>query len=151
MGWFSFLTPLVKPVSDAYKSRQERKAKVEAAKIDRDVAKIEAEARTFREGTAQTHEYDMQAMKNMNLTWKDDFILVIWFTPIIMLFIPGLQGYALTGFKNMAQVPWGYWLVIFGIVASTFGLKWLFQNKVVKAIKSIKEGPTAALKQVVST
>ena len=141
MAWYNFLGGLVKPISDAYSSRQQRKTILGKAKLDRDVAKFEAEAKAHREGTAQTHEYDMTALKNMKTTWKDEFIMIIWFTPIIMLFFPGLQGYALKGFENMAKVPWGYWMVIFGIVAATFGLKWLFQNKVMKAIKSIKTGP----------
>jgi len=137
MAWYNILGGLVKPISDAYASRQERKTILGKARLDRDVAKFEAEAKAHREGTAQTHEYDMTALKNMKTTWKDEFIMVIWFTPIIMLFFPGLQNYALVGFANMAKVPWGYWMVIFGIVAATFGLKWLFQNKVEKAIKSI--------------
>ena len=137
MAWYNFLGGLVKPVSDAYKARQERKTRVKEAEINRDVAKLEAEAAAYREGRAQTHEYDMAAQKNMRFTWKDEFIMVIWFTPIIMLFFPGLQEYALKGFENMALIPYGYWLVIFGIVAATFGLKWLFQKRVEKAIDSI--------------
>ena len=139
MAWYNFLGGLVKPISDAYSARQQRKTILGKAKLDRDVARFEAEANAYREGRAQTHEYDMTALKNMKTTWKDEFIMIIWFTPIIMLFFPGLQGYALKGFQNMALVPYGYWMVIFGIVAATFGLKWLFQKRVEKAIKSISD------------
>lgn len=106
-----------------------------------EVAKYAAQAKRWEKSADIESNWDLEAQKQAQYSWKDEFIMVVWFTPFIMLFIPGKsQEAAKIGFRNLAEVPYGYWLVIFGVVASSFGLRWLFTKKVDKAIASIKEG-----------
>jgi len=137
LSWIGEL--VVKPIAGVVKSRQEGKIRIKAAKIDAEVAKYKAqENRWLREKDAES-SWDNKALEQSQYSWKDEFIMLIWLTPFIMLFIPWLQPYAVKGFTALSNVPYGYWLVIFGIVAQSFGLRWLFKGKVDKAIKSIKE------------
>ena len=135
----SWIGELVKPITGAVSKYQEGKTRIKEAKIDAEVAKYKAqEQRWLRESDAES-SWDNKALEQSQYSWKDEFIMLIWLAPFIMLFIPWLQPYAVKGFVSLSEVPYGYWLVIFGIVAQSFGLRWLFKGKVDKAIKSIKD------------
>lgn len=130
---------IVDAVGGAFKSWNDGRVQVKQAKIGAEVARYEAEAQRFFKEAEQTFTWDVEALKASKTSWKDEFIMLLWFAPYVMLFIPQLQPYAVEGFAQLAQVPWGYWLVLFGIVAQAFGLRWLFQKRVEKAIDSMKE------------
>lgn len=135
---FGWLSALISPVTGVITSYNEGRVKIKEAKIMATIAKYQAEARRWDKSADIESNWDLAAQKQAQYSWKDEFIMVVWFAPFIMLFIPELQPYAMIGFTHLAEVPYGYWLVIFGIVAQAFGLRWLFANKVEKAIKSMK-------------
>ncbi len=134
--------PIISNVLDAIGKRVDVAVdgyfRIKEAKIKAKVAKFEAKAqRSLKELEAETN-WDLYALKQMGESWKDEFIMVLWFLPLVMLFVPGLQVYAIAGFNALHSVPYGYWLVVFGIVASTFGLRWLFSRRIERAIHTIK-------------
>jgi len=126
-------------ISDMWSKRQERKARISEAKTQAEILKLEAEGKRAMKEAESERTWDIEALKGSQKSWKDEFIMVLWFTPFVMLFIPSLQPYAIKGFEALSSVPYGYWLVLFGIVAQAFGLRWLFQKRIEKAIKSVKE------------
>lgn len=126
-------------IGKMWSSRQERKTRISEAKTRAEEAKYEAQGKRAMKEAESERSWDMAALEGSKQSWKDEFIMLIWFTPFIMLFIPTLQPYALAGFTALAAVPYGYWLVLFGIVAQAFGLRWLFQKRIEKAIKSVKD------------
>jgi len=134
-----FFKSLISPVTETIKGYNQGRTKIKEAKIHAEVAKYEAKAKRWEKTADMESNWDLEAQKQSQYSWKDEFIMLVWFTPFIMLFIPQLQPYAEKGFEALSKVPYGYWLVIFGIVASSFGLRWLFANRVDKAIKSIKK------------
>jgi len=138
LSWIGKL--VVKPIADTVGSYNAGKARITEAKIGAEVAKYEAQAARWKREDNAESSWDNEALKQSQYSWKDEFIMLIWLAPFIMLFIPPLQPYAVKGFNSLATVPYGYWLVIFGIVAQSFGLRWLFKGKMDKAIKTIKEG-----------
>jgi len=124
--------------SKAFASWNDGRTRIKEAKINAKVAKYNKQARLEeKEQDAETN-WDLYALKQMSESWKDEFIMVLWFIPLVLLFIPGMQPYAIAGFEALKSVPYGYWLVVFGIVASTFGLRWLFNRRVERAIHSVK-------------
>ena len=138
---FSWIGELVvKPITGAISSHNEGKTRIKAAKIGAEVAKYEAQAARWKQAASSESSWDMKALEQSQYSWKDEVIMIIWLIPFIMLFIPYLQPYAVKGFAALSDVPYGYWLVVFGIVAQAFGLRWLFKGKVDKAIDSIKKG-----------
>jgi Flp pilus assembly protein TadB len=126
-------------LGDMWSKRQERKARIAEAKTKAEEKKYEAEGKRAMKEAESERTWDIEALKGSQKSWKDEFIMVLWFAPFIMLFIPNLQPYAVKGFTALATVPYGYWLVLFGIVAQAFGLRWLFQKRIEKAIKSVKD------------
>lgn len=90
------------------------RAEVAAAKHKRRLTQIE-----------QNGTWDEKVADAMSKTWKDEFVTVIVFIPIIMLFIGGeSQQLAIQGFQALkAHLPEYYWLVIGAVLASSLGLK----------------------------
>lgn len=140
LSWIGDL--IVKPIAGVVQTYTKGKAEIKVAKVAAEVARYTAKAERYKTDKAAETDWDMAALKQSQHSWKDEFIMLIWFTPFIMLFIPieSVQSAALAGFAALAKVPYGYWLVLFGIVAQAFGLRWLISNKTDKAIKTIKEG-----------
>lgn len=130
---------ILKAGGDIFRSWNDGRTRIKEAKIEAKVKRWEAEGKRAEKEADAERDWDMEALKGSQKSYKDEVIATIWFTPFIMLFIPGLQPYALAGFAALASVPYGYWLVLFGIVAQAFGLRWLFQKRIEKSIKSVKE------------
>lgn len=126
-------------ISNAWSSRQERKTRIAEAKTKAEEKKYEAEGNRAMKEAESEQTWDIVALKGSQESWKDELITILWFAPFVMLFIPDLQPYAIEGFKALSGVPYGYWLVLFGIVAQAFGLRWLFQKRIEKAIRSVKD------------
>jgi hypothetical protein len=68
---------------------------------------------------------DRTAMEQMDKSWKDEFILVILFSPLIVSFIPRIQEIAVTGFEIMKGIPDWYVGLLVGITIVTYGLRGL--------------------------
>ena len=75
---------------------------------------------------------DSTAMNQMNMTWKDEYILLLLSLPVIMCFIPAMtlfgvsfdpQAAALNGFGILDQTPEWYQWSITGIIAAVYGLR----------------------------
>ena len=72
-------------------------------------------------------EWDLKWAEGAQKSWKDEFLLILWSIPMIMLFIPPLAPYAIQGFEyvktlNPDFAAWyvSGWAIIF---AATFGIK----------------------------
>jgi hypothetical protein len=122
----------------------ENKAKVELLKLETElkVLQIEAQARTAevetklemaRQGQNIDFQHDSEALRQMRNSWKDEFLLLLFSTPLILSFIPSLQPYVLKGWEMIAMAPdWYLWL--YGaMIVSVWGLRGiarsLFESK----------------------
>lgn len=74
-------------------------------------------------------DYDMQALKNQDHSWKDEYLLIIYTVPFVLSFIPQTQDSVAKGWLYMSQAPWWYASLIIGMVASVYGLRWYFGEK----------------------
>jgi len=138
--YIPLISDVINAVSGSYKTYREGKVKIQEANINAKVRIIEAKAARAERESLSERDWDMEALRASQNSWKDEAIMVLWFTPFIMLFIPTLQPYAVNGFDALTDVPYGYWLVLFGIVSQAFGLRWLFQKRMDKAISSVRGG-----------
>ena len=114
--------------------QDEAKAKAAAAIVgiqaDADIKKAKAIAATKMAESGQTQNYDLDrlAMEQMSTSWKDEFILVIFLAPMVMAFIPGMDGHALAGFNVIAQMPQWYQYIVVGMVVVIYGLRGLLEK-----------------------
>ena len=79
-------------------------------------------------GQTQSYDLDRLAMEQMGKSWKDEVILIIFLAPMVMAFIPGMDGYALAGFTVIAKMPEWYQYIIIGMVVVIYGMRGMLEK-----------------------
>lgn len=106
----------VSGVANSWLENRKVKAKgkidISKAKINFKVAQYEARA-----------QMDVEAMKGMQFSWKDEYLLVLFSVPLILCFIPYSVPWVTAGFAVLQTLPIWYQWAITGMVAATFGLR----------------------------
>ena len=114
-----FLTPLISLATtwfDGFQEKQKAKTKVE-------VSKAEAEAQVYLSKATHENEWDLQAMRNAETSWKDEFLLILFAIPFVMAFIPQTQPYVVAGFEILQDLPEWYQYSLGVMVAASFGVR----------------------------
>jgi hypothetical protein len=124
------ISSLVEIGSTWLKGKQdETKAKAEAklveitAEADIKRAKAIAAINAAESGQQQDFDLDRIAMEQMGKSWKDELVLIIFLTPMVMAFIPGMDKYSLAGFEVIQKMPEWYQYVIIGMVVVIYGMR----------------------------
>ena len=118
---------IVGGVSDYFKGKQEiKKIQLEADKM---LITAEATAKIERMKRESEQDYDLDkiAMQNMEKSWKDELILLIWLTPVVMCFIPEYHVYVTNGFASLALVPDWYIGILVGMIVVIYGMRGLLK------------------------
>ena len=120
-------TAIVSGVSDYFKGKQEiKKVELEADKM-LIMAEAQAKADRLKREAEMDYDLDKIAMQNMEKTWKDELILLIWLTPVVMCFIPEYQVYVTNGFASLALVPDWYMYILVGMITVIYGMRGLLK------------------------
>jgi len=139
-SWLSSLfSSVASVVTEPIKEWQKRKTiKVQTkAKIDEilataEVKKAEAILRMAERGQQIQADWDMRAQEQMKFSWKDEYLLILLTLPVIGSFIPGVQDYICKGWDYVGKAPDWYKIALLGVIAATFGLRWLIAPLVQK-------------------
>lgn len=137
MSWFStILEPIVNLVKEPIVEWQKRKTiEVENESKERDrqhelnLKKIDIAFELAKQGQQIEADWDTNAQQDMKTSWKDEFYVILFSIPLVMAFIPDMQDIVLKGFETLNKTPDWYMLLVTGIVASVFGLRWLISRK----------------------
>lgn len=137
MSWFStILEPIVNVVKEPIVEWQKRKTiEVENESKERDrqhelnLKKIDIAFELAKQGQQIEADWDTNAQQDMKTSWKDEFYVILFSVPLVMAFIPDMQDIVLKGFETLNKTPDWYMLLVTGIVASVFGLRWLISRK----------------------
>ena len=125
-------TAIVSGVSDYFKGRQEiKKVELEADKL-LIMAEAQAKADRLKRESEMDYDLDKIAMQNMEKTWKDELILLIWLTPVVMCFLPDYHVYVTNGFASLALVPDWYMYILVGMVTVIYGMRGLLRMMIEK-------------------
>lgn len=120
-----FLIPLVKPLISGVVGHLKHRGRMKELKRTSETrvaeAKTEAQIARVAQGDLAAAELDRIAVANRG--WKDDALLVITMTPVVLTFVPETRAYAAQGFDAMATMPEYYWALIAVIYVDTFGLR----------------------------
>ena len=102
-----------------------RPAKVEKskAKVKADVAKAEAEAIVMQKKATGEIDWDLEMAKGSHNSWKDEWLVVLFSIPLILAFIPGMEGIVQNGFEQLEKMPEWYQYSLGVIVAASFGVR----------------------------
>jgi len=71
---------------------------------------------------AENHTWEMAHLANMG-GYKDEFVLGVVSTPVIMGFIPGMSKYALSGFAVLEKMPVWYQVLLVTIYLAIYGIR----------------------------
>jgi len=91
------------------------------------VAKANAVLELSRQGKQMDYDLDKIAMQNMQKSWKDELVLIVFLSPMMMAFFPATANHALAGFAIIAKMPEWYVAIIIGMVVVIYGLRGLLK------------------------
>lgn len=118
---------VVAGVSNYFVSKNEiKKVKIEG-EIELIKAKTQAEITRLQKESEMDFDLDKRAMDNMNTSFKDELILIIFLIPCVMSFIPSAQIYVVNGFEALNGTPDWYKYILIGMVVVIYGMRGLLK------------------------
>jgi len=96
-----------------------------AAKSQVKIAKAEAEAEVMK--TAATHDskWELIMAQSTQTSLKDEIVTVIVLIPVVLVFIPGMEGVVQNGFDRLNELPDWYQYLVFLVCSAALGIKGL--------------------------
>lgn len=118
---------IVSGISDYFKGKQE----ISKTKLEGDIkvliAEAEAKVKRLEKESEQDYDLDKLATQNMEKSWKDELILIIFLVPVVMCFIPEYHVYVTNGFASLALVPDWYMGILVGMIVVIYGMRGLLK------------------------
>jgi hypothetical protein len=108
-------------VADYFKERQRLKSELKLKKLEGKVkveqAKAEMEVRKLESDNA----WELAQIANSG--WKDEWVLILLSIPLVLVFVPMTAPYILQGFSILSQTPeWYRWLIM-AIFTAIYGIR----------------------------
>ncbi len=102
-------------------------SKVEQTKAKGAVAKAKAEAEAEVMKTAATHDskWELIMAQSTQTSLKDEIVTVIVLIPVVLVFIPGMEGVVQNGFDRLNELPDWYQYLVFLVCSAALGIKGL--------------------------
>ena len=117
------LQALLGPVANLAGSWLQGKADKNAAAAQLKLVEAESKAKILLSKETSTADWERIMAENSGGSWKDEFFAVILAIPLILCFIPGMEGVVAHGFEQLSKAPdWYFWPLLTAISAS-FGVK----------------------------
>lgn len=107
-------------------------AKIFTSWVDMKKSKNEADGKRAMKLAEVEATYDLEAQRNMKGSLKDEFIMIIWYSPLVIGWWDAEEGKMLAAQEwvdFVSQLPTWWSFGAFGIMAATFGLRWYFNQQ----------------------
>ena len=114
------LTALIGPISQLAGTWLEGKVEKTKAETGAKVAKAKAEATIMEKKATGEIDWDLEAIKGSQSSWKDEWLVILFSVPLILAFIPGMEGVVANGFAQLDAMPEWYQYSLGVIVAASF-------------------------------
>lgn len=95
--------------------------------VDLKKSKNEAEAARFMRMAEIEADWDLEAQRQAQYSWKDELITVVWLAPLVVAWWN--PGKAMEWVAFVTELPYWYQFGLFGIMAASFGLRWYFKQQ----------------------
>lgn len=79
-------------------------------------------------------DWDIEALRQAQYSWKDELITIIIFAPLVVAWFDESKAKAWVAF--VGAMPVWYQIIMAGIVAASFGLRWFFKSKFANGFKA---------------
>lgn len=88
-----------------------------------EVALKNAEAIVYEKKATAEIDWDLEAIKGSQNSWKDEWLTILFSIPMILAFVPGMEGVVQQGFVQLEAMPQWYQVSLGCIVAASFGIR----------------------------
>ena len=95
--------------------------------VDLKKAKYKSEENRYLAAQKAESDWDLEAMRQSQYSWKDELITIIWFAPLVVAWFDPDRAMAWVSF--VTKLPFWYQIGMFGIMAASFGLRWYFKQQ----------------------
>ena len=92
-------------------------------KSEQKLTKIKAETELLNKQISGEVEWDIQAIKQAESSWKDEYLTILFSIPLLLCFQPFTVEYVERGFAALSQTPAWYKYTMGVIVSASFGIK----------------------------
>jgi hypothetical protein len=117
------LTALIGPLSSLASTWLEGKVEKTKAETGAKVARAKAEATIMEKKATGEIDWDLEAIKGSQSSWKDEWLVILFSVPLVLAFIPGMEGVVANGFQQLEAMPQWYQYSLGVIVAASFGVR----------------------------
>ena len=117
------LNLLIGPISQLAGTWLEGKVEKTKAETGAKVARAKAEAVIMEKKATGEIDWDLEAIKGSQNSWKDEWLVILFSVPLILAFIPGMEDVVSHGFQQLEQMPEWYQYSLGVIVAASFGTR----------------------------
>lgn len=137
-GLVELVTYPIKSYMDTRKLEKEQEFELMKLEHQTNMAVATTKLRMAEEGQRIDFELDQMSMTEMSHSWKDEFVLMVFITPMMMAFVPGASIYALKGFETIQQMPQWYVALIVGMVVVIYGMRGLLTKFIKNRLPLVK-------------
>ena len=103
---------------DARKEKASQKARIQQAKVDAEIAKINNSMNAER-------DYDLEALRQTQYSYKYEVALLIILAPFVGSFLPWTQEYVAKGWQHLTDfAPDWYTYAFLGAIGASMGIRW---------------------------
>ena len=117
------LTALIGPIANLAGTWLEGKVEKTKAETGAKVARAKAEATIMEKKATGELEWDLEMARGSQSSWKDEWLVILFSVPLILAFIPGMEGVVSNGFAQLEAMPQWYQYSLWIIVAASFGVR----------------------------
>ena len=117
------LTALIGPIANLAGTWLEGKVEKTKAETGAKVARAKAEATIMEKKATGELEWDLEMARGSQSSWKAEWLVILFSVPLILAFIPGMEGVVANGFAQLEAMPQWYQYSLGIIVAASFGVR----------------------------
>ncbi len=114
---------LIGPIASLAGTWLEGKVEKTKAETGAKVARAKAEATIMEKKATGELEWDLEMARGSQSSWKDEWLVILFSVPLILSFIPGMEGVVANGFEQLDKMPDWYQYSLGVIVAASFGVR----------------------------
>jgi hypothetical protein len=93
------------------------------AKAEQKITEIKAKTSLMQKQIKGEVDWDLEAIKNTQGSWKDEYLTILFSIPLLLCFVPFTVEYVERGFEALSQTPDWYKYTLGVIVSASFGIK----------------------------
>tara|TARA_R110002072_G_scaffold234331_1_gene391908 strand:+ start:946 stop:1329 length:384 start_codon:yes stop_codon:yes gene_type:complete len=117
------LGALIGPVASLANTFLEGRVAASKANNEVKVAEAKAKATIMEKQATGEIDWDLEAIKGSQNSWKDEWLVILFSIPLILAFIPGAEHIVQSGFAQLETMPEWYQYSLGVIIAASFGVR----------------------------